>query len=697
VKAVKLNIPEKFKRKAWKLFKKSIGKPLNLNEVREKIEKLEEFFIKLGYYNVSISYKVKDESFSSILVINVDLGKLYIVKFSGNKSFSEKELKKLLTFASSRSLDEFEIKRSQKNIEIFYKNNGFPFVKVSIKLEEGKKVSHLTFLITEGKKVNIKNVVVKPTLKNKNLDFLKSLKGTFSQRKVNEALTSLKKLFLKEGFKDVKVDYSLEGNTIIFNVSKGKKYEISGFSVVGSKIDFLNLKFPLPYSKEFVKNLEETILNYYLKKGYVDVSVHIKEKFSQTTGSETVNVYLYIYITPGIQYRFGYVIVEGLKRIKLSLVKKLVIIKPSKLYQREIVVKQYSVLSKTQLFSRINIESFKTDGCINEIIHVEEASKLRIRGFLGFGTDTGFTANGFISSTSPFGWGMKYSFFGNYRQSEGYDVVFRMTRVAFPNKDYSVSYTLIKKGQLFESFTVDRIIHGFSINRQRGTTLFQTLGFEVGSEKITDTSINTQSSFIKRTIYISQTYDKRNSKSNPTKGYMAYLKIALSGDFLGGNSDYYLVESKGLLLKPLNKNRKFILAIRGAGGIIEPIKNSIVPIQDRFYLGGAESVRGYKYGTISPQDKNGNLVGGNCFGFFSLEFRFNIRKTLQLALFYDAGNVFEETKNINFHLLNWYSSVGVGFRYITPVGPLRFDYGYKLKKIEGQGPGRFHISFGFPF
>ncbi|MEO2068290.1 MAG: BamA/TamA family outer membrane protein [Desulfurobacteriaceae bacterium] len=693
IQTIKIKVSTKFKSKVEKTFRELVGKAVNTSEIKEKIEELEDYFLKQGYYNVSIDYKINDKTPSTTLVVSIDLGKLYVVKFKGNKSFSQKKLRKLLTFASSKSLDEFEIERSKKNIEIFYKNNGFPFVKVSFEFTEEQNISILTFLIREGKKVVIRKVAVSPTLKGKDISFLNSAKGVFSLKKVEKVKVKLKKIFEREGFRDVKVSYYLDGSTLVLKVFKGKKYKITGFSIIGARISFLEQKLPIPYSKEFVKELKEKILRYYLKKGYIDATVKIKEKISEA--QEIANVYLYIYVTPGIQYKFCYVIVVGLKRTKLSLVRKLIVIKPSKLYSREDVVKQYSILSRTQLFSRVNVESFKTDGCINEIIRLEEASKLRVKGFVGFGTDTGFTTNGFISSTSPLGWGMRYTLLGNYRQKEGYDAVFRITKVAFPTKDYSVSYTIIRKEQLFESFTVDRIIHNFSINRQRGKKLFQALGFEVGNEKVFDTSINTQNSFIKRSMYVSQTYDKRNSKSNPSKGYMVYLKLAVSGGFLGGDTDYYLVESKSLFLMPLRE--KLVFAFRVAGGVIDPIADSPIPIQDRFYLGGAESIRGYKYGTVSPQDENGNFIGGNCFGFFSFELRYNLKKSLQLALFYDTGNVFEEPKEFNLRFSEWYSSVGIGFRYITPVGPLRFDYGYKLKRVEGQGPGRFHISFGFPF
>jgi outer membrane protein insertion porin family len=153
-----------------------------------------------------------------------------------------------------------------------------------------------------------------------------------------------------------------------------------------------------------------------------------------------------------------------------------------------------------------------------------------------------------------------------------------------------------------------------------------------------------------------------------------------------------MAEEKFLYLFPIGEE---IFVVRLNGGIINSIGGKPVPVQDRFFLGGAESIRGYKYGTVSPTDEKGNYIGGKAYGLFSLEVRRSLTKSLEGALFYDSGRVFREPSQ--FKLSNWYSSVGFGIRYLTPVGPLRFDYGYKLKKVPGQGRGRFHISFGFPF
>ncbi|WP_185954178.1 BamA/TamA family outer membrane protein [Balnearium lithotrophicum] len=666
-----------------------------LSKLKEKIVDL---MLNRGYYNGRVNLRLEPIEGNRGLVkllISVQTGKKYIVKFDGNRHFSEKKLSKLLTFRRAAAVDPFEIENSVRNIKTFYQNNGFPFVsvKATTRAVDGEEI--VEFKIYEGPEVFFKEFKFLGIDENL-VDRRKIEKLTgkpFSQRDVNSIKLELVSNLKRKGYLSAKVNVSVsKEGTVKFIVEKGPIYRIVSLKVEGDTLNcFKEIKLPTVYSDRVLEDILNKISDCYGFKGFPDVKVIYRKKELRRRGNEVL-MGVFIRIFPGKEYRFGYVIFQGLKRTKLKYIKNLVLIKPSQIYSKEKVTKQYSLLMDSRLFSKIDIKEFKTDSAISEIITLQEGSLLKTKGFVGYGTDSGIVTNGFLSSTSPFGYGLKYFLFGKYRQKEGYDAVFKVMKPQFPFRKWDTSYSIVKKEQIYESFKTDKTTYNFELLRRKSKSFFQTFRIEVSRERISNTSIRAKSSFLKRSFVYSQTYDRRDNKSNPKRGFLSFLNLSLSGFLLGGDTDYVMAEEKFLYLFPIGEE---IFVVRLNGGIINSIGGKPVPVQDRFFLGGAESIRGYKYGTVSPTDEKGNYIGGKAYGLFSLEVRRSLTKNLEGALFYDSGRVFREPSR--FKLSNWYSSVGFGIRYLTPVGPLRFDYGYKLKKVPGQGRGRFHISFGFPF
>jgi outer membrane translocation and assembly module TamA len=128
-----------------------------------------------------------------------------------------------------------------------------------------------------------------------------------------------------------------------------------------------------------------------------------------------------------------------------------------------------------------------------------------------------------------------------------------------------------------------------------------------------------------------------------------------------------------------------------------------VPFSKKFFLGGASSIRGWGRYEISPLSGGGNPLGGNSMFMFSSELRAVIRGNLGGVLFLDGGNVWESGWTVRFDDLRY--AVGPGVRYLTPVGPVRFDVGWQLNPIPGllvdgepqSRAWRMHFSIGQAF
>jgi outer membrane protein insertion porin family len=188
-------------------------------------------------------------------------------------------------------------------------------------------------------------------------------------------------------------------------------------------------------------------------------------------------------------------------------------------------------------------------------------------------------------------------------------------------------------------------------------------------------------------------WDLRDDAFNPRKGalYGVTLKEALS--LLGSDVDFTKLTLQGNWFLPIDNA---VLALSARAGMAWP--SSDIPLHERFYAGGSTTVRGYTQDSIGPSglDANGNPIpkGGASMAVFNLELRLNPGDGLGFVLFIDAGNVWSD---VQIDLSDLRSSYGVGIRYGTPVGPLRIDYGQKIKPHGGESSGELHFNIGHAF
>jgi outer membrane protein insertion porin family len=203
--------------------------------------------------------------------------------------------------------------------------------------------------------------------------------------------------------------------------------------------------------------------------------------------------------------------------------------------------------------------------------------------------------------------------------------------------------------------------------------------------------IQQKGSTVTSLISASLTRDSRDNFQMPTRGG----QIALALEFAGIGGDNRFV--KGVASATYFKTIWFghIISGRIEGGHLLSWGGKEIPIFERFYLGGPNSLRGWKFRQVSPIDETGFPIGGVTELLGNIEYSVPLPFGLRIAGFFDAGNVYNNNEKVD--PTNVRSDVGGGVRWLSPFGPLRVDYGIKLDRKKGEELGAFQFSVGSAF
>ena len=167
----------------------------------------------------------------------------------------------------------------------------------------------------------------------------------------------------------------------------------------------------------------------------------------------------------------------------------------------------------------------------------------------------------------------------------------------------------------------------------------------------------------------------------------------LSGGFLGG-LDFYRLETEARYFYPVSDH--LVLAARVGAGTVQGYNGQVsIPPTDRFYLGGAGTVRGYSYYGLGPQDSEGNPLGGNTMLLGNFEARLRVWRFIGVTVFLDSGGIWNDLEEVSSNDAGL--GTGLGIRISTPFSPVRFDYGFAPTWRDGFKRGRFYFAIGQTF
>lgn len=531
-----------------------------------------------------------------------------------------------------------------------------------------------------------------------------------------------------------------------FHIVEGAQTLISGLRIEGNQavktpdlLAVIGSTEGQPFSEAGVASDRNNILAYYYNDGFPEATF-----VEQLTNGAADKVGLVYHITEGPRIEVSRVLLTGYQYTRPGIISRQVEVKANTPLREGGVVDSERQLYNLGIFNRVQIAPQNPDGTDpdkNVVVDTREGNRYTIGYGGGFevqriaggssnpnGTTLAASPRGIfeIARNNMFGRAQTLSFTGRastleYRGTANYSAPNFMTK-----RSLTLQFTAYAdKSQDVDTFTSTRFQAGMDLVEKVNPStsfVYQYFYRRVSASNINQTINPEQIPLYSQPTQVSGidlTYarDRRDNPADASKGSFNTIDVSNAFKSLGSSADFFRLSFQNSTFYPFGK--AFVFARSMRFGYEQPWDNTVepsdpictppagsteitcetIPLPERFFAGGGASLRGFSLNQAGPRDPvTGFPVGGLAMLTFNQEVRFPMRlpfvgNRLGGTLFYDGGNVYSDVDHITLRWkspsvtdLNYFShTVGFGFRYPTPVGPVRIDIGYQINPAQYQG------------
>ena len=668
------------------------------------IQTLETYYSSLGYPRSSVQLAAErfDEAGRRVrLELHADPREKVTIAVSGAKVPAS-----LLTpIWEERIFEEWGLAEGEVRILNFLRKQGYVFATLQSRIERPENELRISYAVTPGKKYRIEDfsfegVKAFSPLRLKE-DLAASERVLFFDLLSPDRLFALPReieyLYQANGYPDAKVDLDLRrtdsGIRVVYKVQEGLRRKIQSISFAGLRLfsaaallkELVDVQGG-PYFPPNVQRDAGILDNYYLNHGVRGTKITPRV---ETTGNGLYD--LKFEIEEGRVVTVRNILITGNKTTRASVIAKEIRVKKGAPADYSLIQETKQRLERLGLFSETRVEEIQTDE-ENEtlIISVFEGEKNYVGAGIGVETEAPVTSlalwdsqprvrgTGEYIRSNVLGLAAQLSLVGQYSLIEKraiaswnqpylFGLPLQPSFLAWTEKEDRVSYTYDRQGF---SFNTIRPLH-------RDLLLLTTLSWTrtvLTELKIPESSVDRRfQPYSTALAAVSLIRDRRDDSLNPEKGYFLSWVGQLASPILGTESDYWKSFFKFQYFRTVFSRLHFGLTARLGLG------HGKISIPERYFAGGANSFRGEKFDMLGPKDPDGNPLGGQALFLVNAEMGFPLipaMKALSGVGFIDVGNVFAQVKD--FRVTNLESAVGLGLRYRTPLGPVRFELAWKL-------------------
>jgi outer membrane protein insertion porin family len=678
------------------------GKRYSHRKVASLLEGLKKYLVDRGYLaatpEISESFDRPQNSISLILSFrNFGKVRLALEGFKVPKS----QWARLLPVLSGEGLDPDLLEEGSRNLKEYLEERGYSEAEVSYDEErEDSGVLVIRYKVTAGPRVSVAYVHFhgNSTLSTAELrgavqvrpqQFLQ--KSVYSIGRLDDDVESLKNLHRAKGFSQAEVIPLLEpldnGRKlgITFEVTEGGLERAGAVTITGNRaltteslLAKSRLRPGAPFSTMLAEQDRQALLAAYNDAGFLHASVTYKIGEADPARSHPVE----FEVQEGTRILVERILVLGNDRTRAPLIERRVTLKDGDPMSLAKMLKTQQSISDLGVFDNVQVSPELPDSDAprqNMVVRVTESRRFNLR--YGLGYDTKEKVRGILELSD-------INIFGRARRADlrlrasvigqAAILTFQQSQVQFlPVNDY-LSFSALQQEEV--SFSQTKYTASYQFSKPINTHSWALLRTSYRNVRVYDLQVSAvlaREDSPRNLTTISAIYinDTRDNYVDAEKGFFTSTSFGITPRWLGSNN-FVSLYSQNSYNRMLPAGVGMVVALRL--GLAWPYgRDTSIPISERYFSGGASSLRGFKTDTAGPVDpKTGEPTGGNALIVGNLELHFPLLKPLSLACFYDTGNVFARVDSIR--LSGFSHTAGLGLRVKTPLGPLRLDYGFNL-------------------
>jgi outer membrane protein insertion porin family len=694
--------------------KTTLGGPFNPSQLSEDVRAV----FALGFFD-DVQLKVDDfEGGVKVTFVVAERPFVRDVDFIGNKKASASELQEKIDLKLGSVYNPVDVQRARERMKDFYEDEGYFEVQITPDIEKFADGDvKVIFVINEGRQMKIDRIVIRGNkgLTDKQIKAAMAtqerqyyiLRGTVQRQRLEEDIERILSLYNDHGFiharvesHDITVDQEKARVTINIVVVEGAQHLVSDVILTGVTL--------LP-EKEVLRQMKMKPGDVF-SRGKLRDSVKAIEELYSNIGRASAEINPKIEPQPENRLALTLEISEGptvyVERINIAGNVR----SQDKILRREFQMAEGEIFTLRGLqrsrqrlvnlgyFEKVDVTTVpgadKTKIVVNVDVTERPTGVFSIGG--GYSSQDSFLGTIDLSQNNFLGrgWQASIKLRAGANTQQG---LISFTEPWLFDRPLAAGFDLFNTRRQYTEYDYDTAGGGVRLSHPFQEYWRWNLGYRLTRDDISD--INTDDSELKKEEGVKWTSlvegvisrDSRDNIQMPSRGGTVSVIVDVAG--LGGDTHFMKSVASTTYFQPIWLNH--ILSGRMEAGYGFGFGNEDLPLFERFYLGGANSIRSFKSRQISPRNDAGTRIGGTTEVLGNVEYIVPLPFNIRAAVFFDVGNVYGfKTK---FDLTDLRTAIGGGLRWLSPFGPIRVDYGFNLDQRAGEKPGAVNFSVGSPF